>query len=158
MRFDATTRAATDGTGTAVHPALALLAFPSLGNEAVTLSPLGLWLAAALLLTAMLAFVLAWLLQAQLRKARRLDEQLRAQRRWHRDTLDALPFGVMLHDADGRVLARNRAAEHPGIEQAAVHAVTQADAAASAMEAHLDSVITELVAFAAENPTLFEDL
>ena len=33
-----------------------------------------------------------------------------------------------------------------------------ADAAASAMEAHLDSVITELVAFAAENPTLFEDL
>lgn len=33
-----------------------------------------------------------------------------------------------------------------------------ADAAASAMEAHLDTVITELVAFAAENPTLFEDL
>ena len=33
-----------------------------------------------------------------------------------------------------------------------------ADAAGKAMEMHLDSVITELVAFAAENPSLFEDL
>ncbi|GLS19263.1 GntR family transcriptional regulator [Labrys miyagiensis] len=37
-------------------------------------------------------------------------------------------------------------------------AAGDADAAGRAMEEHLDFVITELVAFAAENPALFEDL
>jgi len=37
-------------------------------------------------------------------------------------------------------------------------AAGEAEAAGRAMEEHLDFVITELVAFAAENPTLFEDL
>ncbi|WP_413988283.1 GntR family transcriptional regulator [Labrys okinawensis] len=37
-------------------------------------------------------------------------------------------------------------------------AAGNADAAGRAMEEHLDFVITELVAFAAENPALFEDL
>jgi GntR family transcriptional regulator, rspAB operon transcriptional repressor len=37
-------------------------------------------------------------------------------------------------------------------------AAGDAEAAGRAMEEHLDFVITELVAFAAENPTLFEDL
>lgn len=47
-------------------------------------------------------------------------------------------------------------AEHEKI--VAALAAGNAEAAGRAMEEHLDSVITELVAFAAENPTLFEDL
>src|SRR5579859_4549705 len=111
--------------------ALMALAFPWLGNEAVALSPFALAMAAILLLTALAAFALTWLLQSQVRKTRQLQQQLLAQQTLHRETLDALPFGVVLHKLDGQPLARNRTSQdNPDAEQLAVRAIQDDDFAA----------------------------
>ena len=47
-------------------------------------------------------------------------------------------------------------AEHEAIVQALQ--AGESEAAGQAMERHLDAVVTELTAFAQDNPTIFEDL
>ncbi|WP_199100020.1 ATP-binding protein [Dyella sp. ASV21] len=110
---------------------------PWFDNEAVALSPVTLALAALLMLTAIAAFVLAWLLRSQLRESRRLQEHAQTQAMLHQETLDALPLPVTLRTLDGRVMTRNRRSiELAGSEQSATDAL-RGDAFADAKAAVL---------------------
>jgi len=86
-----------------------VLALPWFSNEATALSPMAMVITLLLMGTAVLAFVLTWLLQAQIRRNRLLQAQLRAQRALQQATLDALPFPVLLHGLDGQTVAANPA-------------------------------------------------
>lgn len=106
---------------------LAGLALPWLGNEATPVSAITLVLAALLMLTAVLAFVLVWLLQSQVRKTRRLHDQLLAQQSLQQETLDALPFPISLHGLDGLPVAGNQLSHGtPGSTEAAALALQDA--------------------------------
>ncbi len=87
--------------------ALGMLALPWLGNEATALSPMAVVVTVLLVATAILAFVLTWLLQAQVRRNRQLAQRLQAERALQQATLDALPFPVLLHGLDGEPVAGN---------------------------------------------------
>ncbi len=80
---------------------------PWFSNEATALSPVAVVVTILLMATAVLAFVLTWLLQAQVRRNRQLKAQLQAQQALQQATLDALPFPVMLHGIDGQAVAAN---------------------------------------------------
>jgi signal transduction histidine kinase/CheY-like chemotaxis protein len=113
------------------------LALPWLDNQATPVSAITLVLAALLMLTAVLAFVLVWLLQSQIRKNRRLHDQLLAQQSLHQQTLDALPFPISLHGLDGLPVAGNqRSHDMPGSTEAAVRALQDASFAA-----HKDAIL-----------------
>lgn len=98
------------GPATTTAPArlaLGMLALPWLGNEATALSPMAVVVTVLLVATAILAFVLTWLLQAQVRRNRQLAQRLQAERALQQATLDALPFPVLLHGLDGEAVAGN---------------------------------------------------
>jgi len=100
------------------------LALPWIGNDATPLSPVTLVVAGLLLLTAVLAFVLVWLLQTQLRKNKALQNALQAERSLHQATLDALPFPLVLHGLDGEPITGNRLSQDtPGSVDVAVAAI-----------------------------------
>ena len=82
-------------------------ALPWGDNQALALGGIGLWLAAALLVVALLAFALAMLLQARTRRLKSLEEAMRAQRQFHHAVLDALPLAVRLLRPDGTPLLSN---------------------------------------------------
>ena len=95
------------------------LAFPGLDNQATAISPVALMLAILLMLTAGLAFVLAWQLQAKARKTKRLQDQLLAQGLLCQEALDALPFPIALHGMDGQAAMLNEVAHrNPGALEA----------------------------------------
>lgn len=123
-----TRRVMRDGTARSLRRAgLAGLALPWSGNEAAPVSALTLVLAAVLMFTAVLAFVLVWLLQSQVRKTKHLQDQLLAQQSLHQETLDAIPLPISLHGLDGQPVAGNqRSHELPGSTEAAVQALQDA--------------------------------
>jgi signal transduction histidine kinase/DNA-binding response OmpR family regulator len=88
--------------------ALGALAFPWFGNQATALSPVAVIVTVLLMATAILAFVLTWALQVQVRRNRQLHAQLQAQRALQQATLEALPFPIWLQGLDGRRMAANR--------------------------------------------------
>ncbi len=89
-------------------PALGVLALPWFGNQATALSPIALVITLLLVATAVLAFVLTWLLQGQVRRNRQLTQRLQSERELQQATLNALPFPVLLHGLDGQIVAGNR--------------------------------------------------
>jgi len=87
--------------------AAAAFALPWGDNQALALGGIGLWLAAALLVVALLAFALAMLLRARTRRLKSLEAAMLAQRQFHRAALDALPLAVRLLRPDGAPLLAN---------------------------------------------------
>ena len=96
------------------------LALPWFSNQATPVSAMTLWVTGLLLFAAAMALVLAWLLQAQLRRNTSLQAQLNGQRQLQQAMLDALPFPVALHDLEGDVVGVNQLShQQPGSWEAA---------------------------------------
>ncbi|WP_430387316.1 ATP-binding protein [Dyella sp. 20L07] len=127
MRTDVSPRMEAGPSSRANPPHAAILsslALPWIGTEAVSLPPVTLIVAAMLMVIAVLALALVWLLQAQIRKNKALQAQLNAQRLLHQETLDALPLPIVLHGLDGEPQAGNRRSQEvPGSVNAAVNAI-----------------------------------
>jgi signal transduction histidine kinase/CheY-like chemotaxis protein len=95
------------------------LVFLGIDNQANAASPITLILASLLMLTAVLAFVLAWLLQAKTRQTEHLQAQLLAQRSLCQEALNALPLPIALHDMSGEpTIVNDTSRENPGALEA----------------------------------------
>ncbi|HWX67891.1 MAG TPA: ATP-binding protein [Rhodanobacter sp.] len=114
-----------------------LLGIVETANQAVPVSATTLMLAALLILVAVAAMGLAWLLQMQVSKARRLQAELLAQRAFSKGAFDALPAPVVIHGLDGRILDTNAyCRKHPAAADAMMLAIQAEgfDAAADGQE------------------------
>ncbi|SFS00872.1 Signal transduction histidine kinase [Dyella sp. OK004] len=101
-----------------------LLGMAWVDNQAIPVSATTLMLAALLILVAVAALGLAWLLQAQASKTKRLQAELLAQRTWSKSAMDALPALVLMHGPDGDVLDTNiYGRQHPAAAEAMLAAV-----------------------------------
>ncbi|WP_306846902.1 hybrid sensor histidine kinase/response regulator [Luteibacter jiangsuensis] len=95
-----------------------------INNQATPISATTLVLAVLLILVAVVAMGLAWLLQAHVSKARRLHEELLAQRSFSEGALDALLAPVAIHDLDGRIVGTNAYyRQHPAAAEAMTAAI-----------------------------------
>jgi signal transduction histidine kinase len=83
-------------------------------NRAVPITTTSLALAALLMATALIGLILTWLLQGRDRKAKALQAELAGQRFFSEETLNALPFPVIVHRLDGTCRSANAAcSRHP---------------------------------------------
>ena len=76
-------------------------------NRAVPITPTSLALAALLMATALVGLILTWLLQRRDRRAKALQAELAGQRFFSEETLNALPFPVVVHRLDGTCRSAN---------------------------------------------------
>jgi signal transduction histidine kinase/DNA-binding NarL/FixJ family response regulator len=81
-------------------------------NRAVPITPTTLALAALLMATALVGLMLTWLLQRRDRKTKALQAELAGQRFFSEETLNALPFPVVVHRLDGTCRSANAACGH----------------------------------------------
>ena len=116
---------------TSIAAATVGLAFQGIDNQATSVSTITMILAALLMLTAVLAFVLAWLLQAKVRKTRHLQDQLIAQRSMCQEALNALPLPVVLHGLNGQpAIVNGVGRKHPASLEAIMAVIRSDDFAA----------------------------
>ena len=78
-------------------------------NRAVPITATSLALAALLMATALVGLSLTWILQRRDRKAKALQAELAGQRFFSEETLNALPFPVVVHRLDGTCRNANAA-------------------------------------------------
>jgi signal transduction histidine kinase/CheY-like chemotaxis protein len=108
--------------------ARALMAMLWVDNQAIPVSGVTLMLAALLILVAMAAMALAWRLQGQAEKLRRLQSRLDAQHAFSQAALDALPAPVLVLDANGGVTTANAEAERQPTAAVAMRTALEANA------------------------------
>ncbi|TCV97797.1 signal transduction histidine kinase [Luteibacter rhizovicinus] len=112
------------------HPLPGIAAFEALygaawvDNQATPISATTLVLAALLILVAVVALGLAWLLQAQVSKVKRLHAELLTQRSFSEGALDALPASVVIHGLNGHIVGTNAYyRQHPAAAEAMTAAI-----------------------------------
>ena len=113
-------------------------------NRAVPITDTSLTLAALLMVTALVGLALTWLLQRRDRKAKALQAELASERFFSEETLNALPFPVVVHQLDGTRLSANASCQQQPKAMDALMVAMDAGRIAQTLQAGVDGFRHEI--------------